>query len=90
MFVLRDIGTVKRWICLAALFLSIQPPFVLAKFGEVPPVKGQVKCCFQKGGGILSGRCLEMSESDCALKKGTVVKDCKDCGEQEGDKQKKR
>lgn len=67
-----------------------QPTSAWAKFGEAPPVQGKVKCCFEKGTGFLGGRCLEMSDSECKLKQGEAVKDCKECSEREGGKRKKR
>lgn len=82
--------TTKLMIFLAALVVLLQMPFAVAKFGEAPPVKGQVKCCFGKGGGFLSGRCLEMLERECTLKRGMVVKDCKECEGREKDKREKR
>ena len=33
----------------------------------------QINCCFQ------DGQCLKTREDNCALKKGKVVSDCKDC-----------
>jgi len=90
MFSLKDVGTFNLLIFLTAFCFSFQTQSAVAKFGEPPPVKGQVKCCFGKGGGFLSGRCLEMLETECALKRGLVVKDCKECGGLEGDKRKRR
>jgi hypothetical protein len=77
-------------IFLTSLLFVFPSALVLAKFGEAPHVKGLIKCCFGKGGGFLSGRCLEMSEADCTLKRGVVVKDCRECVEQEGGKRQKR
>lgn len=90
MFWWKSVRGIKLLIFSAVLVFSFQTPFAAAKFGEPPPVKGQVKCCFGKGGGFLSGRCLEMIETECTLKRGVVVKDCKECEGREGDKGKKR
>jgi|GEM_PF-2220476 len=90
MFSWKVAGIVERLILAVVLLFLFQTPFAVAKFGEPPPVKGQVKCCFGKGGGFLSGRCLEMLEKECALKRGVVVKDCKECEGREGDKGKRR
>jgi hypothetical protein len=81
---------VRLLIFLAALCCLIQPSVGSAKFGEAPPVKGKVKCCFEKGGGFLSGRCLEMSEQDCRLKRGEPVRACGDCTGEKKDQQKKK
>jgi hypothetical protein len=86
MFLWKQIGTIKLLIFFVALLFLFQTPFAVAKFGEAPPVKGQVKCCFGKGGGFLSGRCLEMIDKECTLKRGRVVKDCKECEGREKDK----
>ena len=81
---------VKLIIFLTALLCLNQPFIVSAKFGEAPPSKGNVKCCFEKGGGFLSGRCLEMSEKDCKLKRGQPVKSCIGCTGEKMDRQRKR
>jgi len=72
-------------IFLIALSFVNQPFVAFAKFGEAPPTPGKVKCCFGKGGGFLSGRCLEMTEAECTLKRGAVVGDCKQCEEWSGE-----
>jgi hypothetical protein len=79
MFSWKNVGILELLILLTVLFLSFQTRVAVAKFGEGTTTKGQVKCCFGKGGGFLSGRCLEMSETQCALKRGSVVPDCKQC-----------
>jgi hypothetical protein len=90
MFCRKDIRTLNLIIFLIALFFPFQAQFAVAKFGEAPIAKGNVKCCFRKTGGFLSGRCLEMREKECILKQGVAVKDCKECGELGRDKGKRR
>jgi hypothetical protein len=38
----------------------------------------KIKCCLQ------DGQCLETKKDNCALKKGTVVQDCKQCSGAKG------
>ena len=73
------IGIISILVLLTALSFSFQARFAVAKFGEAPAATGKVKCCFSKSGGYLSGRCLEMLETECNLKRGAVVQDCKQC-----------
>lgn len=90
MYSWKNAGIIKMLILLTVLCFSFQTRFAVAKFGDLTPVKGQVKCCFGKGGGFLSGRCLEMLETECLLKHGVAVKSCKECGEMEDSQKKKR
>jgi hypothetical protein len=70
---------VKLLILLITILCLNQPYIASAKFGEGPPSKGKIRCCFEKGGGNLSGRCLEMSEEDCKLKHGYLKGKMKCC-----------
>ena len=45
----------------------------LASTVEMDQAQPHIKCCFQ------DGQCLETRKDNCALKKGIVVQECKDC-----------
>lgn len=79
--------TLMSILALPAAWSMLHATPAVAKFGDVVPLKGAVKCCFPQAG-HLAGRCLEMSEQDCKIKQGKVVKDCRDCTEESKKKRK--
>jgi hypothetical protein len=65
----------KRFVALLALLVFVFA--VGTVFAKDPnpekQIEPKIRCCFQ------DGQCLETRKDNCALKKGIVVGDCKDC-----------
>ena len=61
-------------VCVVMMALVVSGTLALARDvageGQTTP---NINCCFQ------DGQCLKTKKDNCALKKGIVVGDCKDC-----------
>jgi hypothetical protein len=61
-------------VCVVVMALVVSGTLALARDvageGQAAP---NINCCFQ------DGQCLKTKKDNCALKKGIVVEDCKDC-----------
>ncbi|MBI5248242.1 MAG: hypothetical protein HY912_01995 [Desulfomonile tiedjei] len=61
-------------VCAVVMALVASGTMAMARdVGGEGQVKPNIKCCFQ------DGQCLETKKDNCALKKGIVVQDCKEC-----------
>jgi hypothetical protein len=64
----------KLLVILTLLAFVVSVSAVLARTPEQEKQAApNINCCFQ------DGQCLQTKQDNCALKKGIVVSDCKDC-----------
>jgi hypothetical protein len=65
----------KKFLVVVMLMAFVIPAtlaFAASEIGDKQAAP-KIKCCFD------DGQCLETQKDNCALKKGIVVQDCKDC-----------